>query len=95
MKIELESRQDGKPSLTLAEHGQHIIRIPDSSATPYKADSHRDRAWCVVRLMDGITVQEGNDILKTLECGIQGRDGQPLGWIRDAVEREYAEVYSP
>ena len=70
-KLALNTRRDGKVSLTLASNGHDIVRIPDSNVSPYSAGSQRERAWQVVRLMDGLTVQQGNDILAKLEYSIQ------------------------
>lgn len=92
-KIDLPRRRDGKVSLTLAANGHDIIRIPDAETRPYEEGSQRARAWQVVSLMDGLTVQQGNDIMKVLEYSIQRANGRPLGWIADAVSDGYAEIH--
>ena len=91
-KIELEMTRNGKVSLTLASHGHHVIRIPVPDTTPYRGVK-RARAWRVVSLMDGLTVQEGKDILAKLEYNIQGSNRRPLGWIVDAVTDGHAEIH--
>jgi hypothetical protein len=93
-KVTLKKRRDGKVSLTLAGNGHDIIRIPDSRVTPYSGGSHRARAWQVVSLMNGLTVQQGTDILGKLEYNIQRANGRPLGWIADAVGVGYAEIHA-
>ncbi len=92
-KISLNTRRDGKVSLTLASNGHDIIRIPDSNIAPYSIGSQRARAWQVVSLMDGLSVQQGNDILARLEYSIQRANGRPLGWIADAVSDGHAEIH--
>jgi len=92
-KVTLKTRLDGKVSLTLATNGHDIIRIPDPSITPYSVGSQRARAWQIVSLMDGLTVQQGNDILGKLEFNIQRANGRPLGWIADSVSNGYAEIH--
>lgn len=91
--VALQRRQDGKVRLRLADHGHDYIRIPNSVITPYRANSHRARAWQIVSLMDGLTVRQGHEILKMLEHNIQGSNGRPLGWIVDAVNKGYAEIH--
>ena len=92
-KATLNTRRDGKVSLTLASNGHDIIRIPDSNIAPYSIGSQRARAWQVVSLMDGLSVQQGNDILAKLEYSIQRANGRPLGWIADAVSDGHAEIH--
>lgn len=92
-QITLLKRADGKVSLTLSTNGLDIIRIPDSNVEPYSRGTQRAAAWDVIRFMDGLTVQEGNDILAKLEPNIQGTVGRPLGWIVDAVDRKAAEIH--
>lgn len=50
------------------------------------------RAWQVVSLMDGLTVEKGHEILKALEPNIQGKVGRPIGWIADAIDYGLAEI---
>lgn len=92
-KIRFKTRKDGKVSITLADHANCIIRITQPTATPYKAGSQRERAWQVVSLMDGLTVEQGCQILALLEPNIQGKVGRPIGWIVDAVDRGLAEIH--
>jgi hypothetical protein len=76
-------------------HANCIVRILNPGATPYRAGTHRDRAWSVLRQMDGMTVQEVYDQLKQKEMWIQNRHGRPLGWLVDAVDRELAAIERP
>lgn len=92
-KIDLPRRRDGKVSLTLAANSYDIIRILDPDAKPYAAASQRARAWQVVSLMGGLTVKQGNDIMKLLEHSIQRANERPLGWIADAVSDGHAEIH--
>lgn len=94
-RVELNSRADGKGSLTLSKHRNHVIRIRNPHAMPYKSGSQRARAWQVVSLMDGLTVEDGHQILRLLEPNIQGKLGRPLGWVVDAVDAGYAEILPP
>ena len=93
MKLELPTRRDGRVSLTLSANQTDTIRIPDPNIMPYRPGSQREKAWCVVRLMDGLTISEGHRILELLEPGIQGVVGRPLGWIANAVTDEYVEIH--
>ena len=89
----LRSRGDGKPSVTLSEHGSYVLRILDPDITPYRPGTNRAKACQVFCLMNGLTVQKGQEILGALEPNIQnGRKGRPLGWIVNAVEDGYAEI---
>ena len=92
-KLNLKTRRDGKVSLTLSANGHDVIRIPDANIPAYSPRSKRARAWQVVSLMDGLTVQQGNDILGMLEYSIQRANGRPLGWIADAVSDGHAEIH--
>lgn len=93
MKKQLPVRADGKVSLTLAANGSDIIRIPDPGGQPYREGSQRELAWCVIRLMDGLTVAHAHQILEALEPNIQGRVGRPIGWLCDAVDLGHAEIH--
>ena len=92
-KVILKHRKDGKASLALGEHGGLRIRVLNQAAEPYAAGSQRARVWNVVSLMNGITVAQAHQILELLEPNIQGRIGRPLGWVVDAIDRGYVEVY--
>ena len=93
-KAQLKLRRDGKVSLTRAEHGKLIIRLKRPGDANYRPGSQRERAWQVVSLMDGLTVNQGCEILELLEPNIQGKVGRPIGWIVDAVDRGLAEIHS-
>ena len=54
--------------------------------------SKRACAWQVVSLMDGLTVEQGHEILKLLEPNIQGKEGRPIGWIAIAIDYGLAEI---
>jgi hypothetical protein len=93
MKASLSSRNDGKTSITLSEHARFVIRVTDPNAMPYQASSNRARAWGVVSLMDGITIEQAHQILELLEPNIQGQVGRPLGWVVDAIDRSLIELH--
>lgn len=88
----LKKLRNGKVSVTLSANGHDVIRIPDQNISPYRPNSDRERAWNVVRLMDGLTVNQAHEILTNLEPGIQGRVGRPIGWVVDAVNYGYAAI---
>jgi hypothetical protein len=93
VKVSLSSRDDGKASLTLTAHSKFVIRVVEPGAAPYQAGSNRARAWGVVSLMDGLTVEQAHQILELLEPNIQGKVGRPLGWVVDAIDRNLVEVH--
>jgi len=82
-------------SLDRSIHGQHIIRVLKPDVFPYRLESNRDKAWRVVRLMDGLTVETAYKILEALEPNIQGQVKRPLGWVADAIDRNFAEIIEP
>ena len=43
--------------------------------------------------MNGLTVEQGREILALLEYNIQRANGRPLGWIADAVTDGHAEIH--
>ncbi len=92
-KVTLKSRKDGKASLTLGAHGDHIIRVVNPRAEPYAPSSQRTRAWHVVSLMNGLTVTQAHTILELIEPNIQGQKGRPLGWVVDAIDRGHVEIH--
>lgn len=94
-RAKLAVRRDGKASLTLGKHGDHIIRVTNPGAEPYSFNTQRCRAWHVVSLMNGITVAEAHGILRLLEPNIQGKVGRPLGWVVDAIDLGNVEVERP
>lgn len=94
-KASLGTRKDGKTRLTVAEYGDHKIRVVNTRAAPYRDESHRARAWQVISLMNGITVAQAHAILKLLEPNIQGYVGRPIGWLVDAIDRGLVEVFEP
>ena len=93
MKVELSVRNDGKVSLTLDKHMDCVLRVLDPHAAPYPHGTQRARAWAVVSLMDGLSVQQADSILKILEPNIQGQAGRSLGWIVDAVDLGLVEIH--
>ena len=82
-------------SLSLKDHGEHAIRVINPGVFPYRPESARDKAWRVVRFMDGLTVEAAHNILKALEPNIQGQVGHPLGWIADAIDRGDVKIKAP
>lgn len=84
-----------KTSLNRKIHGHYIIRVINPDAFPYRLESNRDKAWRVVRLMNGLTVETAHKILESLEPNIQGEKKRPLGWIVDAIDRGVIEITSP
>jgi hypothetical protein len=92
-KVTLKKTPSGNTSLTLADNRNHIIKVVDPDSTPYQKGSQRERAWQVISLMDGLTVEKGNEILKVLEPNIQRSNGRPLGWIRDAIDIGCVEIH--
>ena len=70
MKVDIPLRKDGKASLRLDQHKDHLIKII-SESSPFRKGSKRDRAWCVISLFDGLTVGQAHDILRQIEPNIQ------------------------
>lgn len=93
MKVSLSMRKDGKVTLTLKDHAKHVIHVLDADAAPYQVGSQRARAWGVVSLMHGLTVEQAHNILELLEPNIQGKVGRPLGWLADACDINLVEVH--
>jgi hypothetical protein len=92
-KVTLKKTPSGNTSLTLADNRYHIIKVVDPDSTPYQKGSQRERAWQVISLMDGLTVEKGHEIMKALEPNIQRSNGRPLGWIRDAIDEKCVEIH--
>ncbi|WCM53515.1 hypothetical protein OH720_11050 [Pseudomonas sp. WJP1] len=92
MKISLAVRKDGKVSLTLKDHAKCVIHVLVANAAPYQAGSQRARAWGVVSLMHGLTVEQAHNILELLEPNIQGKIGRPLGWLADACDLNLVQI---
>jgi len=81
--------------LSRSEHADHVIRVIDKEAQPYLMGSQRDKAWRVISLMDGLTIEKAHEILEALEPGIQGKVGRPLGWVQDAIDRDIISIEVP
>ena len=94
-KIKLKKTRTGKPSISIKQHKDYLLRIVTPIAQPYRLGSQRAMAWQVISLMDGLTILDAHNILEKLEPNIQGKVGRPLGWIVDAVERGFVEVHKP
>ena len=90
--VNMKKPPRGRLSITLSSNGDDVVRIPDPGIAPYRAGSAREKAWNVVKLMDGLSVREAHEILMKLEPGIQGKVGRPLGWVVDAVNYGYATI---
>jgi hypothetical protein len=93
VKITLKKTPKGKTSLMLADNGHHIIRVTNTDKMPYQEGSQRARAWQVISLMDGLTVEKGHEIMKALEPNIQRSNGRSPGWIRDVVDIGHVEIH--
>lgn len=84
-----------RASISLKTQATHIIRVVEPEAMPFKQGSDRDKAWHVVRLMDGLTTETAHQILKALESNIQGKVGRPLGWVSDAIDLGVVKIEAP
>jgi hypothetical protein len=93
LKVSLTVRKDGKVSLTLKDHAKYVIHVLNANAAPYQVGSQRARAWGVVSLMHGLTVEQAHNILELLEPNIQGKVARPLGWLADACDLNLVEVH--
>ncbi len=94
-RINLPKKKNGKVSFKLSEHRGHIIRVVKPKVEPYTPGTNRARAWNVISLMDGLTVEEANQILTKLEPNIQGKIVRPIGWVVDAIDLNIVEIHKP
>lgn len=94
-KVNLPKKKNGKVSFKLSEHRDHIIRVIKPEAEPYASGTNRARAWNVISLMDGLTVEEANQILTKLEPNIHGKVVRPIGWVVDAIDLNIVEIQKP
>lgn len=94
-KARLPKKPNGKVSISIKKHADLEIRVKKPDAEPYRPGTQREKAWNVVKLMSGITVEEADDILRKLEPNIQGRVIRPIGWVADAIDEGYVELHKP